>query len=159
MTVLILLIGLCLALIGLLGCILPVLPGPPLSLLSLIMLAWAKHWEPFSLRFFCIMAVITAVVSLLDYALPAGGAKKYGASRWGIWGSLIGMPLGLLFFPPWGIIIGGIAGALLGELIVGKNTGDALQASWGIFVGYMLSTGLKVVFCTVILFLYLKEMF
>jgi uncharacterized protein YqgC (DUF456 family) len=105
------------------------------------------------------MAVITVVVSVLDYAMPAGGAKKYGASRWGIWGSLIGMPLGLVFFPPWGIIIGGIAGALLGELIVGKETGKALQASWGIFVGFMLSTGLKVLFCCVILFFYLKEMF
>ena len=158
MTLFILLIGLCLALIGLLGCIVPVLPGPPLSFLSLIILSWAKDWEPFSLRFFAIMALLTAAVSLLDYVLPAGGAKKYGASRWGIWGSLIGMPLGILFFPPWGIIIGGIAGALLGELIAGKETGKALQASWGIFVGYMLSTGLKVLFCSVILFFYLKEM-
>jgi len=158
MTLLMIVIGLCLALIGLFGCIIPVLPGPPLSFLSLIILAWAKHWEPFSFQFFCIMAAITAVVSLLDYALPAGGAKKYGASRWGIWGSLIGMPLGLLFFPPWGIIIGGIAGAMLGELIVGKKTGEALQASWGIFIGYMLSTGIKVLFCSVILFFYLKEM-
>ena len=159
MTLFILLIGLCLALIGLLGCIVPVLPGPPLSFLSLIILSWAKDWEPFSFRFFAIMALLTAAVSLLDYVLPAGGAKKYGASRWGIWGSLIGMPLGLLFFPPWGIIIGGIAGALLGELIAGQETGKALQASWGIFVGYMVSTGLKVLFCSVILFFYLKEMF
>lgn len=151
--------GLCLALTGILGCILPVLPGPPLSYLSLIILSWAKNWEPFSFRFLFILAILTVVVSLLDYALPAGGAKKYGASRWGIWGSLIGMSLGILFFPPWGIIIGGIAGGLLGELLSGKNTEKALRASWGVFVGYMLSTGLKLLFCTVLLFFYLKEMF
>ena len=61
--------------------------------------------------------------------------------------------------PPWGIIIGGIAGGLLGELIAGKETGKALQASWGIFVGYMVSTGLKLLFCSVLLSFYLKEMF
>ena len=158
MTILILFLGFCFALTGLIGCILPVIPGPPLSFLSLIILSWAKQWEPFSFRFFCIMAVLTAALSLLDYLLPAGGAKKYGASRWGIRGSLIGMPLGLIFFPPWGIIMGGIAGALLGELIVGKETGKALRASWGIFLGYMLSTGLKMLFCSVILFFYLREM-
>ena len=158
MTIFILLIGLFFALTGLIGCILPVIPGPPLSFLSLIILSWAKNWEPFGFRFLCIMAVLTAAVSLLDYLLPAGGAKKYGASRWGIWGSLTGMPLGLIFFPPWGLVIGGIAGALIGELIAGKETGKALHASWGIFVGYMLSTGLKVLFCSVVLFFYLKEM-
>ncbi len=105
------------------------------------------------------MAVLTVVVSILDYVIPAGGAKKYGASKTGMWGSIIGMPLGLFFFPPWGIILGGIAGALIGELIAGKEGKKAFQASWGIFMGYMVSIGLKLAFSGVLFFFYLKEIF
>jgi len=151
--------GLLLSLVGLIGCVLPVIPGPPLSFLALLILSYAKNWEPFSLTFLVIMAVLTVAVSILDYVIPAGGAKKYGASKIGIWGSLIGMPLGLFFFPPWGILLGGIAGALIGELIAGKEGKKALQASWGIFVGYMVSVGLKLAFSAVLFFFYVKEMF
>ena len=158
MTLLIVL-GLLLSLVGLIGCVLPVIPGPPLSFLALLILAYAKNWEPFSLTFLVIMAILTVVVSILDYVIPAGGAKKYGASKTGMWGSIIGMPLGLFFFPPWGILLGGIAGALTGELIAGKEGKKAFQASWGIFVGFMVSTGLKLAFSGVLLFFYVKEMF
>jgi len=99
------------------------------------------------------------VVTILDYVLPAGGAKKYGASKSGVWGSIIGMLVGFFFFPPWGILIGGIVGAFSGELVAGKERRKALRASWGIFVGYMVSTGLKLVFSGTVLFLYVKEMF
>jgi hypothetical protein len=158
MTLLIVL-GLFLSLVGLIGCVLPVIPGPPLSFLALLILSYAKNWEPFSLTFLVIMAVLTVVVSILDYVIPAGGAKKYGASKTGIWGSVIGMPLGLFFFPPWGILLGGIAGALIGELIAGKEGKKAFQASWGIFVGFMVSTGLKLAFSGALFFFYVKEMF
>jgi uncharacterized protein YqgC (DUF456 family) len=158
MTLLIVL-GLLLSLVGLIGCVLPVIPGPPLSFLALLILSYAKNWEPFSLTFLVIMAVLTIVVSILDYVIPAGGAKKYGASKTGMWGSIIGMPLGLFVFPPWGILLGGIAGALIGELIAGKEGKKAFQASWGIFVGFMVSTGLKLAFSGVLLFFYVKEMF
>ncbi len=158
MTLLIVL-GLLLSLVGLIGCVLPVIPGPTLSFLALLILSYAKNWEPFSLTFLVIMAVLTVVVSILDYVIPAGGAKKYGASKTGMWGSIIGMPLGLFFFPPWGILLGGIAGALIGELIAGKEGKKALQASWGIFVGFMVSAGLKLAFSVVLFFYYVKEMF
>ena len=158
MTLLIVL-GLLLSLVGLIGCVLPVIPGPPLSFLALLILSYAKNWEPFSLTFLVIMAVLTIAVSILDYVIPAGGAKKYGASKTGMWGSIIGMPLGLFFFPPWGILLGGIAGALIGELIAGKEGKKAFQASWGIFVGFMVSTGLKLAFSGVLFFFYVKEMF
>jgi hypothetical protein len=158
MTLLIVL-GLLLSLVGLIGCVLPVIPGPPLSFLALLILSYAKNWEPFSLTFLVIMAILTVVVSILDYVIPAGGAKKYGASKTGMWGSIIGMPLGLFVFPPWGILLGGIVGALIGELIAGKEGKKAFQASWGIFVGFMVSTGLKLAFSGVLLFFYVKEMF
>lgn len=159
MTVLLSITGLLLALAGMVGCILPFVPGPPLSFLSLLVLSWAHHWEPFSVRFLVIMGLVTILLTVLDYVIPAGGAKKYGASKAGIWGSLFGMPLGLFFFPPWGILIGGIAGAFCGELIAGREGNAALRASWGVFIGYVAGTALKLAFSTIVLFFYIKELF
>ena len=155
----IIILGLLVSFTGFIGCIVPVIPGPPLSFLALIILSFAKNWEPFSPTFLICMAVLTLAVFVLDYIIPAGGARKYGASKSGVWGSIIGMPLGFFFLPPWGILIGGIGGALAGELIAGKESKMAFRAAWGIFVGYMASTGLKLVFSGVLLFFYIKEMF
>ena len=155
----IIILGLLVSLTGFIGCIVPVLPGPPLCFSALIILSFAKNWKPFSPTFLICMAVLTIAVAILDYIIPAGGAKKYGASNLGVWGSIIGMPLGFFFLPPWGILIGGIVGALAGELIAGKEGKMAFRAAWGIFVGYMASTGLKLVFSGVLLFFYIKEMF
>lgn len=158
MALLLIITGLLLALAGIVGCILPFIPGPPLSFLSLLLLSWAKEWQPFSVRFLVIMGLLTILLTVLDYLVPAGGAKKYGASRAGIWGSILGMPLGLFFFPPWGILIGGIVGAFLGELLAGKEGSRALKASWGVFIGYIASTVLKLAFSAIVLFFYLKEL-
>ena len=158
MTFLLIVMGLVLAIAGIVGCILPFIPGPPLSLLSLVVLSWAKGWEPFSVRFLIIMGLLTALLTVLDYLVPARGAQKYGASKAGIWGSMIGMPLGLFFFPPWGILMGGILGAFLGELLAGKEGSRAFKASWGVFIGYIASTALKLGFSATALFFYLKEL-
>ena len=158
MTVLII-VGLLLALIGLVGCVLPGIPGPPLSFLALIILCYAKHWEPFSSTFLIVMAGVTILMTMLDYVVPAAGAKKYGASKLGVWGSIVGMLLGLFFFPPWGMLIGAFLGALGGELVVGKEGKKALRAGWGVFLGNMAGIVLKLAFCGVMLFLYVKEMF
>jgi hypothetical protein len=87
------------------------------------------------------------------------GAKKYGASKFGLWGSVIGMIIGIFFIPPWGIIVGAFIGALMGELASGKTGRSALRAGWGILVGNVLGVGLKLAFTVVVLFFYIKEMF
>lgn len=158
MTTFLIVLGLLFALVALVGCILPVIPGPPLSFLALICLSYAKNWESFSSKFLIIMAVFMVVVTALDYLVPVGGAKKYGASPKGVWGSITGMFAGVFFFPPWGILLGGIAGAFAGELLAGKEGKVALRVSWGILVGYMVSTGLKMIFSGTALFFYIKEM-
>jgi uncharacterized protein YqgC (DUF456 family) len=155
----IIILGLLVALVGIIGCVLPFIPGPPLSFLALIMLSFARAWEPFSPVFLFIMGGLAALVAFLDYVIPAGGAKKYGASKLGIWGSVVGMIIGIFVFPPWGVFLGGIAGALAGELFAGKGGREALRAGWGVFLGNVLSTGLKLAYCGVVLFFYLKEMF
>jgi len=144
--IVLIILGLLFAVIGLIGCILPIIPGPPLSFFALIILSYAKNWEPFSAIFLIIMAGLTIVVTILDYVVPAIKAKKYGASKLGVWGSIIGMLFGLFIFPPWGILIGAITGALAGELAGGKKGKKALRAGWGVFVGNIMGIGLKLAF-------------
>lgn len=159
MTVLLIILGLLLALAGVFGCIFPVIPGPPLGYLALIILSWAKDWEPFSSIFLIIMAALTILVSISDYLIPAISAKRYGASRLSLWVSIAGMVIGLFLFPPWGMVIGAFLGAFAGELLAGRRGKSALRVSWGVFVGNMLSTGLKLALSGVMLFLYIREMF
>jgi uncharacterized protein YqgC (DUF456 family) len=158
LTVALIILGLFLALLGLIGCLLPVIPGPPISFVALLVLSYAKNWEAFSVTFLVVMGVLTVVVVVLDYVVPAGGAKKYGASKTGVAGSVIGMLAGVFFFPPLGLFIGAFVGALVGELIARKGGKEALRAGWGVFVGIMVGTGLKLAFTGVILFFYIKEL-
>jgi uncharacterized protein YqgC (DUF456 family) len=152
-------IGLILALTGMVGCILPVIPGPILSFSAVLLLSWLKSWQIFSPAFLMIMGALTAFLTLFDYIAPALGAKKYGASKYGVWGSAIGMIIGIFFIPPWGLIAGAFIGALIGELAAGKSGRLALRAGWGILIGNIFGIGLKLAFTAVILFYYIKEMF
>jgi hypothetical protein len=151
-------VGLLFAVAGMLGCLLPVVPGPAISFLSLIVLSYVRNWEVFSPAFLVIIGILTVVLFVVDYIMPVRGAKKYGASRWGVTGSVAGMLIGILFFPPWGLFAGAFLGALSGELAARKGGRDALRTGWGVFVGIMVSTGIKLAFTGVILFFYLKEM-
>ena len=159
MTIALIILGLLCALIGLVGCIFPVIPGPPLSFLALILLSLAKNWEPFSSTFLLIMGGLAVLVTILDYVVPLVGAKKYGASKWGIWISMVGMLIGVFFFPPWGMLIGAFVGALVGEVLAGKKGRKSLQAAWGVFVGNVVSIGFKLAYCGAIVFFFVKEMF
>lgn len=158
MTTLLVILGLLLAVMGLVGCILPVIPGPPLCFISLLVLSLARNWTPFSPVFLITLGILTAVVSLLDYIIPLFGARKYGATKYGVWGSIIGMVIGFFIFSPFGLFLGGFLGAVAGELFAGKKGDDALRAGLGVFVGNLLATGLKFGICGVMLFFYIKEM-
>ena len=158
LTTTLMIFGLLLSVAGFVGCILPILPGPPLSFVALLILSFAKDWEPFSVIFFVIMGGLTVLITILDYLVPAVGAKKYGASKFGIWGSLIGLFVGIFVFPPFGIFLGGFAGAVVGELLSGREGREALRAGWGAFIGNLTATGLKLGLSGVMLFFYIKEM-
>jgi len=157
MIVLIILAFIC-VIIGIVGCIVPGIAGPPFSYASLILLSIAKRWEPFSAKFLIIMAVITIIVTALDYLLPAAGAKKYGASRFGLWGAILGMILGILFAPPLGMIIGAFIGAIAGELLKGKQSYEALKAGWGVFIGVVLGVLLKLITTGIMTFYFIKAL-
>ena len=152
-------LGFIFSIAGLVGCIIPALPGTPLNFIALIFLSFAKDWEPFSTTFLIIMAVVAVTVSILDNVIPALGAKKYGAEKSSVWLALAGTMIGLFFFPPWGIFIGAFLGALLGELIHGKETKAALKAGWGVFVGTFFGIGIKLVASGVMFWYFIINVF
>ena len=147
MDIALIIIGSLCLLAGLVGCILPILPGVPLAYAG-IWLLHATDKVQFSWRFLIIWGVITAVVQILDAVVPVWGTKVMGGSKAGVWGSTLGLIAGL-FFGPWGIVLGPFIGAVLGELMAntGNNMslGQALKAGSGAFVGLMTGTVLKLI--------------
>ena len=97
---------------GLAGCVLPFLPGPPIAYLGLVFLHFTDkvHYTPTQL---IIWLLIVAVVQVLDYFTPMLGSKYSGGSKWGNWGCMIGTIAGLFVLPPWGVLIGPFAGAVI----------------------------------------------
>lgn len=134
-------IGFVLMLVGILGSVLPVLPGVPISWLGLLMIYLAPS-VPFDWVFLSITFVLAALLYLLDYIIPAIGTKRFGGSRYGMIGATLGLLLGL-FFPPFGFIIGPFIGAFLGELLNTKTRQNAMRAAFGSFVGFLASIFMK----------------
>ena len=157
MVTLLIIIGGIAVLVGIAGCVVPVLPGPPISYISLILLSLAYRWQAYTPRFLIVMGVLTVVVTVLDFILPVYLPKRYGASKFGIWGSILGMIVGLIFFPPFGLIIGTFLGAMLGELAFNKDKRASLKAALGVFVGTVLSIMIKVTLSGVIGFYFFRS--
>ena len=141
---------------GLVGCIIPVLPSVPLSYIGLLLLH-ATDRVQFSMQFLLIWLAIVVVLQILDYVVPAWGTKRYGGSKLGIWGSTIGLVVGL-FFGPWGIVIGPFVGAVVFELFDGKNAMAALKAGFGSFVGLLFGTILKLIACGMMIYYYISAL-
>ncbi|MCK5857010.1 MAG: DUF456 domain-containing protein [Bacteroidales bacterium] len=151
----IIIIGLILIIIGIIGCIIPGIPGPPIAFIALILLQFAEA-TPFTWSFMLAWFSIVIVVTLLDFYVPIWGTKKFGGSKYGTYGSIVGLLLGLLI-PPWGIIIGPFLGAYSGELIAGKHNDDALRAGFGAFVGFVAGTLMKLVVSFLIAYYFISE--
>ncbi len=150
-------LGILLLVSGILGCVLPVIPGPPLNYAALLLLHFTGRYQ-FATQFLLVWAVITVVVYALDYVIPAWGTRKFGGSRRGVWGSVIGLVVGLFFFPPFGIIVGPFAGAVIGELTAGKDSGTALKAGFGSFIGFLLGTLLKLIASGMMTWYFFREL-
>jgi len=136
-------VGLLLVILGLVGSVLPILPGPPLGFAGLLLMALVRHFsEPLTPILILVLALATLGVILFDYLLPVLMSKKYGASKWGVWGSVIGMIVGL-FFSPLGALLGAFVGAVVGEWIGHRKQRKALKAGFGVVLGSLLGTVLK----------------
>lgn len=134
--------GVLFILTGLLGCFLPVLPGPPLAYVALLLLQIGPN-VPFSWRFMILAAALVIIVTVLDYLVPAWGTQRWGGSRYGIIGAFAGVLAGLFIFPPFGFLIFPIVGAMIGEILYGANTNKAFKSAIGTFFGMVFGIVIK----------------
>lgn len=147
-------IGFILLIIGIIGCLLPVLPGQIIAWSSLLILQLSSP-PPFTSKFILIWALITAGVTVFDYVVPVWGTKKLGGSKRGIWGATLGLIASIFIFPILGIVIGpfGVIGIIIGPFIgayIGESTGGAerrvaFKSAMGSFVGFLAGTALKLI--------------
>ena len=135
--------------LGIVGSILPGLPGMPLAYLGL-WIAQATERVDFSWQMLLVWGIVTVVAQVLDYVVPAWGTKRFGGTKYGVWGSTIGVFAGL-WFGAVGVIVGPLVGAIIGELIGGKAAREALRAGWGSFLGILCGTVLKLICCGLML--------
>lgn len=144
-------------LLSLIGCVLPILPGPPLAYAGILLLHLTDKVQ-FTATQLIVWLLVVTVIQLLDYFTPIIGVKRYGGGKWGNWGCLIGTVVGIFLFPPWGIIIGPLLGAIAGELLAGKKADNAFKAGLGAFVGFMFGTVLKLITCGVLIFFFIRAL-
>jgi uncharacterized protein YqgC (DUF456 family) len=147
MDILLVILGFICVLVGILGSFLPILPGPSISWIGLALLYFtdavpANYWA------LGISLLLTIIISILDYVIPAKGTKRFGGSSYGVWGTNIGLVVGVLAPIPFGFIIGPFIGAFVGELIYNsKDHNRALKAATGSFIGFLASSFMKFVVC------------
>ena len=151
-------IAIILIIAGILGCILPIIPGPPLSFLGILVLHFTD-FATYSTRFLLIAAAIAVFVTVLDYLVPIWGTKRFGGTKAGMWGATIGMIIGMIFLGPLGLIFGPLVGAIIGESIKGANNKDAFRSGIGAFVGFLLGVGLKLAASVYITYHFIKGIF
>jgi uncharacterized protein YqgC (DUF456 family) len=155
MDVVLLILGFVCMIVGVFGSFLPVLPGPSISWVGLILLYFTSAIEA-NYWILGVTLVITVLISVLDYVIPAQGTKKFGGSSYGIWGTNIGLIAGIFAPIPFGFIIGPFVGAFIGELMYDyKDHGRALKAATGSFIGFLASSFMKFVVCMMFLGLYI----
>jgi uncharacterized protein YqgC (DUF456 family) len=151
-------IAVILIILGILGCILPVIPGPPLSFGGILILHYTK-WGSIDGKLLLWMGIAAVIATILDYIMPIWATKRFGGSKRGVWGATIGLVIGIFFFPPIGIIVGPFLGAFIGEYTSPLNKNNALKSAIGSFIGFLLGTGLKFAVSGVITYYFVMELF
>ena len=151
-----LILGIILMILGIIGCLVPVLPGPPLNFLGLLALHFTRfgHFTGWTLITF---AAISIAVSVLDYLVPVWGTKKFGGSKYGTRGATIGLIIGL-FLGPAGIIAGPLLGAVIGEMLFRDDINYALKAGLGSLIGFLAGIGLKLAASFIMTFYFVRAL-
>lgn len=155
MDILLLILGFSCMIIGIFGSFLPVLPGPSISWIGLLLL-YSTNAVPTNYWILGIALLITIIISVFDYVFPSRGTKKFGGSSYGIWGTNIGLIIGILAPIPFGFLLGPFIGALIGELIFdSKDHKRALKVATGSFIGLLASSFMKFMVCVMYLGLFI----
>lgn len=158
MDIFLLILGFILMLVGILGSFLPILPGPPISWVGLLLLHFTSVID-MTWTFLGITLAIALLVFALDYVIPAIGTKKFGGTKAGVIGTTVGLVVALIFpvFGPFGIIIWPFIGALVGELLNKADKKTATKAAFGSFLGFLTGTFMKFLVAIVYLGLFISD--
>ncbi len=166
MDVFLLILAVFLVFTGILGAIIPGLPGPPIGFAGLL-LVHLTALHSYSMNFLGIMGTLAVLITLLDYYVPIYGTKKFGGTKAGVRGSTIGLLVGVFVFPflgivigPFGllgIILGPFAGAYIGEKMGGTSDEQAWRAAFGSFLGFLAGTLMKLIYGLLVAFYVIRD--
>lgn len=157
---LITLVSLILLVLGIIGTFLPVLPGLLLSLCGMLIYKFGTD-APISMVYIWIFVVLTILSMILNYVIPARATRKYGGTRWGSIGSVIGTFAGMIFIPiPFGFLIGMFLGVFIGELLHdAKDKKKAWNSTKGALIGFLYGTGFNFIVGLAMLLVVLFDIF
>jgi uncharacterized protein YqgC (DUF456 family) len=127
---------------GMIGTVVPVLPGIPMIFAGLYLAAWSGEFEIIGFGTLTVLAVLTVLSLLIDYLAAAFGAKRLGASKRAFWGATLGALIGMFFGLP-GIILGPFIGAVSAEISAGQGARQAGRSGYGVWLGLVLGTAFK----------------
>jgi uncharacterized protein len=151
-----LILGILLMILGIIGCLVPILPGPPFSFLGIILLHLSRFGN-FPDLTLIVLGCIAVAVTVLEYIVPVWGTKKFGGSKYGTRGATVGLIIGL-FLGPAGIILGPLIGAFVGEMIFKDDIKYATRAGFGSLLGFLTGIGLKLAASFVMTFYFVREL-
>ena len=145
--------------VGLVGVVVPLLPGIPLAWLGLFIYALVTGFEKISIATTVVFFIVMLLALGLDFLAPMLGARKYQASKWGVIGAFVGFTVGIFILPGWGIILGPFVGALLGELVVKRQFGQAFKSALGAFIGFIAGTLFKIIIILIMMGFFIVSLF
>ncbi len=135
---------------GIIFSILPPLPGPILTYGAMVCTHAVSNDTAFSTTSFVVWGIIGIIITVADYVLPAAATKKFGGTKAGVIGGMIGMVAGVLLPIPFGIILGPLLGAIIGDLYGGNRIKSAFKSGFGLFLGFLLATSLKLLYSIIL---------
>ena len=130
-------------LLGIIGCFVPIMPGPPISYGALLLFHFSTSYS-IKEDILWLMAFIVIAVTVFDFWVQIYGVKKFGGTKKAVNGSIIGLIIGIFFFPPFGIVIGPFLGAFIGARMDENLDGNkAIKIALGALAGFFAGTMLK----------------
>ena len=138
-----LIIAIILFIAGLIGTILPLLPGPILIYAGMLLYGFMTGFATLDAYFFLLQGLVLAVIFSIDYLASAVGTRRFGGSKQAAWGAIIGTILGVVLLGPLGIVLGPFIGAVGAELVRGISVNESLRIGFGTLIGILGGTVLK----------------
>ncbi|MDB5227910.1 MAG: hypothetical protein JWN78_2103 [Bacteroidota bacterium] len=155
-------IGIILLVIGLVSCVLPPLPGPPIAYIALLIAYFGLNkTEDLPVWLLITYAIIIFIILVADYFIPVWGTKKFGGTKAGIRGSFIGILIGIILSPfgAISIIVCPFLGAMAAELVTGQNISVAIRSGIGSFIGFLFTSGIKIILVLMMCYHFFRAVF